>query len=102
MNTIKQTFKNMRLSGILFCTLVFTLIAGCASSNKPPANSTPVTQIMVLPVAPVKKLFTENKGVPIGVLWQGIADRSKSTTFTESMEATRKSLGSDTVLKVKS
>ena len=82
----------MRLSGILFCTVVVTLIAGCASSSKPPANSTPVTQIMVLPVAPIKKLYTENKGVPIGVLWQGIADRSKSTTFTESMEATRNSM----------
>lgn len=47
---------------------------------------------MLLPVAPVKKLYTENKGVPIGVLWQGIADRSKSNTFTESMEATRNSM----------
>ena len=47
---------------------------------------------MVLPVAPVEKLYTENKGIPVGVLWQGLADRIKSNAFTESMEATRNSM----------
>ncbi len=47
---------------------------------------------MILPVAPAKKLYTENKGIPIGILWQSIADRNKSTAFTESMEATRNSM----------
>ena len=50
------------------------------------------TQVMVLPVAPVEKLYTENKGIPVGVLWQGLADRIKSNAFTESMEATRNSM----------
>ena len=49
---------------------------------------------MVLPVAPVKKLYTENKGVPLGVLWQGIANRNKSTALTDSMEATRNTMAS--------
>lgn len=92
MNTHHNGFTGGRAVTALLCALSFTLLSGCASRGAKPVDATPVTQIMVLPVAPIKKLFTENKGVPIGVLWQGIADRSKSTTFTESMEATRNSM----------
>lgn len=48
---------------------------------------------MVLPVMPIAKLHTDNKGIPIGVLWQSIADRIKSSDFNERMEAVRKDMG---------
>lgn len=92
MNPIRQTFKNTSVFGNVLCVFVFALLTGCASSSKSPAKLTPVTQVMVVPVAPVQKLYTENKGVPVGLLWQGIADRIKSTEFTESMESTRTSM----------
>jgi len=92
MNLIHRTFSYSRTSSIILFSVVFTFFAGCGSTSKVPANSTPVTQIMVLPVAPIKKLFTENKGVPMGMLWQGLADRHKSAAFTESMETTRNSM----------
>ncbi|WP_296924790.1 hypothetical protein [Polaromonas sp.] len=89
MNSIKQKIKNTRALGIVSCFVAITLLAGCASRSKPPEN---ITQVMLLPVAPVEKLYTENKGVPLGVLWQSLADRQKSKVFTESMEATRNSM----------
>lgn len=89
MNRIIQTFKSTRALGIVSCFVAFALLAGCASPRKPPEN---VTQVMLLPVAPVEKLYTQNKGVPIGVLWQSLADRHKSSVFTGSMEATRNSM----------
>jgi hypothetical protein len=48
---------------------------------------------MVIPVMPIAKLHTENKGVPLGVLWYSIADRIKSSDFNERMEVTRKGMG---------
>jgi hypothetical protein len=48
---------------------------------------------MVVPVAPIDKMHTENKGIPLGVLWQSLADRIKSSDFNERMEATRKDMG---------
>lgn len=92
MTLLNYTSTSSRKPGIFVVTLFMAVLAGCGSSSKVPTNAAPVTQVMVLPVAPTKKLYTENKGVPIGVLWQGIADRSKSTAFTESMEATRSSM----------
>jgi len=53
----------------------------------------PVTRVMVVPVAPIDKMHTENKGIPLGVLWQSVADRIKSSDFNERMEATRKDMG---------
>ena len=48
---------------------------------------------MVIPVAPINKLHTENKGIPLGVLWQSIADRVKGSDFNERMESVRKDMG---------
>jgi len=48
---------------------------------------------MVVPVAPIDKLHTENKGIPLGVFWQSVADRIKSSDFNERMETTRKDMG---------
>lgn len=79
---------------VLFCATTFALLTACASSGPKPL-ATPLTKIMVLPVMPVDKLHTENKGVPVGVLWQAIADRSKSAAFTQSMETTRNTMARD-------
>jgi hypothetical protein len=38
-------------------------------------------------------MHTENKGMPLGVLWQSIADRIKSSDFNERMETARKDMG---------
>ncbi|MBB3180453.1 hypothetical protein FHW64_004887 [Variovorax sp. Sphag1AA] len=78
-----------------FITLaLFVSIAGCArmpAAPEPPPP--PVTQIRVIPVLPIDRLRTENKGIPVGVLWQSLADRIKSNIFNEQMESTRLSLG---------
>ncbi len=89
MNQIGQKIKTVRALGIVSFFVTLTLLAGCASRSKPPEN---VTRVMLLSVAPVEKLYTENKGVPLGVLWQSLVDRQKSKAFTESMEATRGSM----------
>lgn len=47
----------------------------------------------MVPVAPIDKMHTENKGIPLGVLWQSIADRIKSSDFNERMETARKDMG---------
>lgn len=52
-----------------------------------------MTRAMVVPVAPIDKMHTENKGIPLGVLWQSVADRIKSSDFNERMETTRKDMG---------
>ena len=91
MNTHQKSFKRTQAAAALLCALSFTLLSGCASRAKP-VDAPPITQVMVLPVAPVKKLYTENKGIPVGVLWQGLADRIKSNAFTESMEVTRNAM----------
>lgn len=73
--------------------LAFSLLAGCARSPVTPVQQAPVARIMVVPVAPIDKMHTENKGVPLGVLWQSLADRIKSADFNERMETTRKDMG---------
>ena len=72
---------------LLASLLAFGLLVGCARSPVTPVQQAPVTLVMVVPVAPIDKMHTENKGIPLGVLWQSLADRIKS------MEATRKDMG---------
>lgn len=67
--------------------LAFGLLVGCARSPVTPVQQAPVARFMVVPVAPIDKMHTENKGIPLGVLWQSLADRIKSTDFNERMEA---------------
>lgn len=71
----------------------FLVLAGCGSRPATVAELPTVTRVMVIPVAPIKKLHTENKGIPLGVLWQSIADRVKGSEFNERMEAVRKDMG---------
>ena len=66
MNTHHNRFKRTQAAAALLCVLSFTLLSGCASRGAKPVDATPVTQVMVLPVAPVQKLYTENKGIPVG------------------------------------
>jgi|GEM_PF-1736282 hypothetical protein len=73
--------------------LAFALLVGCARSPVASMPQAPVTRVMVVPVAPIDKMHTENKGIPLGVLWQSVADRIKSSDFNERMEATRKDMG---------
>ena len=73
--------------------LAFGLLVGCARSPVTPVRQAPVTRVMVVPVAPIDKMHTENKGIPLGVLWQSLADRIKSSDFNERMETTRKGMG---------
>jgi len=58
-----------------------------------PAQQAPLTRVMVVPLAPIDKLHTENKGIPLGVPWQSAADCIKSSDFNERMETTRKDMG---------
>lgn len=73
--------------------LAFGLLVGCAQSPVAPVQRAPVARVMVVPVGPIDKMHTENKGIPLGVLWQSVADRIKSSDFNERMEATRKDMG---------
>jgi hypothetical protein len=77
----------------LVSLLSFSLLVGCARSPVTPVQQAPVARVMVVPVAPIDKMHTENKGIPLGVLWQSLADRIKSSDFNERMEATRKDMG---------
>jgi len=74
------------------CAGTLALVA-CGSSPKAPPPLPVITRIMVIPVAPIAKLHTENKGIPLGVLWQSIADRVKGSEFNERMESARKDMG---------
>lgn len=79
---------------ILFVSLLaLGALVGCARSPVAPVQQVPVTRVVVVPVAPIDKLHTENKGIPLGVLWQSIADRIKSSDFNERMETARKDMG---------
>lgn len=69
-----------------------SLLTACASRSTEPAPLPVVHRIGVIPVAPVDRLYTENKGIPLGVVWQAIADRVKSNNFTDLMDATRKDM----------
>jgi hypothetical protein len=51
-----------------------------------------VARVLVVPVAAIDKMHAENKGIPLGVLWQSIADRIKSSDFNERMETARKEM----------
>lgn len=77
----------------LLSLLAFGTLLGCARSPATPVPQAPVVRVMVVPVAPIDKMHTENKGIPLGVLWQSVADRIKSSDFNERMEATRKDMG---------
>jgi hypothetical protein len=84
------------LRKFLLATFLLALgaLSGCARVPvAPPAPQAPVTRVMVLPVMPIDRFYTENKGIPIGVLWQSIADRVKSNNFTDDMDAARKAMG---------
>ena len=48
--------------------VAFGLLVGCARSPVAPTPQVPVTRVMVVPVVPVDKMHTENKGIPLGVL----------------------------------
>lgn len=77
----------------LISLLSFSLLVGCARTPVVPMPQAPVTRVMVVPVAPIEKMHTENKGIPLGVLWQSVADRIKSSDFNDRMEAARKDMG---------
>ncbi len=81
-----------RLVLLAACAGTLALVA-CGSSPRTPPPLPTVTRIMVIPVAPIAKLHTENKGIPLGVLWQSIADRVKGADFNERMESVRKDMG---------
>lgn len=81
-----------RLGLAVACAGSLALVA-CGSSPKAPPPLPVITRIMVIPVAPISKLHTENKGIPLGVLWQSIADRVKGSEFNERMESVRKDMG---------
>jgi len=84
--------NSMRIN-FLASFVAFSLLVGCAGSPVSPVPQAPVTRVVVVPVTPIDKLHTENKGIPLGVLWQSIADRIKSSDFNERMEAARKDMG---------
>jgi len=89
---IKPSARSRRV--LLACAFAGALLlAGCGSRPATAPELPTVTRIMVIPVAPIDKLHTENKGVPLGVLWQSIADRVKGSEFNERMEAVRKDMG---------
>ena len=68
-------------------TAAILLLTACSSASKKPPPE--LKHIRVLPVTPIDRLYTENRSVPVGVLWQAIADRAKSSDFNERMSATR-------------
>jgi len=89
---IKPNARSRRV--LIACAFAGALVlAGCGSRPATAPELPTVTRIMVIPVAPIDKLHTENKGVPLGVLWQSIADRVKGSEFNERMEAVRKDMG---------
>ncbi|WP_418128756.1 hypothetical protein ABL849_20350 [Variovorax sp. 375MFSha3.1] len=78
---------------LLASLLAFGFLVGCARSPVTPVQQAPVARVIVVPVAPIEKMHTENKGILLGVLWQSVADRIKSADFNERMEAARKDMG---------
>jgi hypothetical protein len=74
-------------------SLVVVALLGCARSPVVAVQQEPVVRVLVVPVASIDKMHTENKGMPLGVLWQSIADRIKSSDFNERMETARKDMG---------
>lgn len=82
--------RRVLLAFAVACTLG---LSACGSRPTAPAPLPVITRVMVIPVAPIDKLHTENKGVPLGVLWQSLADRIKGSKFNERMEAVRKDMG---------
>jgi hypothetical protein len=90
-----QTINMKKLISSIACTLVVTL-SGCAS-NKAPVQPKAVKSITLIPAAAPDKLSTENKGVPVGALWTGIAntilDKGKSAEFDTKYMAYRLTMG---------
>lgn len=68
------------------------VIGGCSHAPVAPPKVVG-NRIQVIPVMPIDRLYTENKGIPVGILWQSIADRIKSNNFTDHMEDMRKAMG---------
>ncbi len=71
MNTHHYRFKPTQAVAALLCALSFTLLSGCASRGAKLVGA-PITQVMVLPVAPVQKLYTE----------EGLAELHKPVELT--------------------
>jgi hypothetical protein len=78
---------------LAFAVASTVLLSACGSRPTVPAPLPVIQRVMVIPVAPIDKLHTENKGIPLGVLWQSLADRIKGADFNERMEAVRKGMG---------
>jgi hypothetical protein len=79
------------------------LLAGCARNKaNPPEEAVPPRQplraIILVPVESPKKLFTDNRGIPVvGFVWTGLAntimDKSKSAEFDAQHGAYRRQIG---------
>ena len=80
------------LGQVMTCAALPAL-AACGSGPRTPPPLPKITRVMVIPVAPIGKMHTENKGIPLGVLWQSLADRIKGADFNERMEAVRRGMG---------
>jgi hypothetical protein len=89
-NAAASTQRDLKRFALAASALVLAVLTGCASTTPQPVPR--VTQIRVLPVMPIDRLYTENNGVPLGVIWQGVADRIKSNDFNQRMDATRLAL----------
>ena len=86
---MKTIVSRRSLLVLSFATLA---LMGCAHKETDRVQRPPIRQIQLVPVAPVDRLYTENKGLPVGILWQGLADRIKSKEFDERMSAARKAM----------
>ena len=72
---------------LLFLISLSMVLAACGTRTaSAPLN---ISRVWVVPVAPVPQMYTENKGLPIGILWQSIADNIKSSEFTSQLDQTR-------------
>jgi hypothetical protein len=86
---IRYPSRNLLLAFIV----ALGALAGCARVPVAPAPQVALTRILVIPVMPIDRLYTQNLGIPVGVLWQSIADRVKSNDFTERMDSARNGMG---------
>lgn len=78
--------KKFILRPLAIIFLAFSL-AACAS--RAPEKPLAVSRVWVLPVAPIPHMYTENKGIPLGIIWQSIADTMKSNEFTQRLDQAR-------------
>lgn len=77
-------YGQRRLIAMLLLPMV---LVGCGTRPAPAALN--VNRVWVVPVAPIPQMYTENKGLPIGILWQSIADNIKSSEFTRQLDQAR-------------